>query len=94
MVQDKFATDMTPQPKINLINPETPLAAPAPPDSERPRRRHYIAMAAIIIVIAAGTFFTTNILIPSIKISRNFGVKGFWEQIKHLTFSRDRELQG
>lgn len=51
-------------------------------------------MAIIIIVIAAGTFFTTNVVMPSIKISRNFGVKGFWEQIKHLTFSRDRELQG
>lgn len=90
MARDKFYSYMT-QPKINLINPETPLAHQ---DSERPRRRRYVAMAAIIIVIVAGTFFTTNILIPSIKISRNFGVKGFWEQIKHLTFSRDRELQG
>src|SRR3989338_2758391 len=79
------------QPKINLLNPETPIG---PQAITKPRQRHRGVIVAVFISIAIGTLFVTNIVIPGVKLSQNFGVKGFWEQLKHLTFSRDRELIG
>lgn len=84
---------------INLLDSEPTKVPPAPlqPVGDHtphpPRRRTALLVGAVFFVVAS-TFLIANVVVPSVRLTSQFGTSGFWSQLKHLVFSSDRALPG
>lgn len=79
------------KPKVNLLPEMDGSGSEVQPLPPKRHRRWYLI--GVFVLLGAASLFAANVVIPGVRLSNSLG-GGFFAQLRHLTLSGDRELQG